>query len=141
MLYANSEHKPLTAKEKAFADYIIAHDTTCTLLAAYRHAYKTKDSDKGAYRNAYNVSIRPHVRAYIANAKAESRNAAILTRTECMEFLSNLVKRAADGELIHIRDQIAAIEKLSKLEGWDKAQKLDLGGVTFNINTTGAASP
>lgn len=38
---------------------------------------------------------------------------------------------------VKIRNPIQAIERLSKLLGWDEPEKVDHGGVIFNLNLTG----
>lgn len=172
MTKQKNTHKPLTAKETLFADYMIAHPD-CTQLEAYRHAYKTKDTDRGASRNAYSILNRPHVKAYIEAAKAEARNEAILSRQEALAILTEIsrgqlvdllddygnidpakIKKAGralesyenitgNGEnsdtriKAKIRDPISAIDRIAKLEGWDKQKDLNLDGVVFNLNLSG----
>ena len=38
---------------------------------------------------------------------------------------------------IKLRDPIRAIERLAKMLGWDAPDKLEVAGVTFNLNLGG----
>jgi phage terminase small subunit len=129
--------KPLTPKQEAFVNHFIANHSA---IEAFRACYKTSANEVANRNNAQKILKNPAVKAAIDAARVETHSAAIMTRAQALEKLTRIANQEPDGVIVTTRDNIAALDKLAKLEGWEKAQKLDLGGVVFNLNTTGAAA-
>jgi len=126
--------KPLTAKQTAFVQHFIAHNS---VIEAYRACYKTSGKQGPDHANANKTYNNPNVRAAIEAAKIETHNAAIMTRARALELLTKIATSSPDGIIVTTRDNISALDKLAKLEGWESAQKVELSGIAFNLNLSG----
>ena len=62
---------------------------------------------------------------------------AIAASGYSLEEFSVAVGKFGDTTKIKVRNPIQAIERLSKMLGWDQAQKIELEGCTFDINLAG----
>ena len=139
------------ARREKFIDLAIEYEKDNT--RAYKEAYDIPDNKKetarvGAYELLQNPTIALRVKEGIAEKrkrreklreKAEEKAIIreVLTREGAMLILTEIAQGHAPlnigGKLVleNKRDRIAAIVQLSKMEGWESVQKVE---VTTNIS-------
>jgi phage terminase small subunit len=130
-----SKLRPLTARQRKAADhYLLNGDKT----AAYRSSFSHQNQkDTSVNRNAHALFALPHVAAYVEAAQSKAADKAIFDRAKALLILSGIAEgQEVRGEErpVTTGDQIKAIERIAKLEGWDQPEKVDLGGVSFHFD-------
>ena len=71
------------------------------------------------------------------NENGEIDKEAVSKAGYSLEEFSIAAGKYGDNKKVKVRNPIQAIERLSKMLGWDKQAELDIGGVTFHINLKG----
>jgi len=105
---------------------------------AYQAAgYSVQGSDRTQRRRADEIIKRPNVQAYIAKLRSKAAKKAVLSRARALELLAEI----AEGETPKTRDashsdRIRAMERASKMQGWDKPDRLQVDGLEINLNTS-----
>ncbi|GEM_PF-5871859 len=127
----------LTQKQKSAADHYLVHGNKAN---AYEHAYDcSRMKEKSISRKAVELFQHPNVMRYIDECRKLDTSRSIMSRKEALEILSNIAKANATERTT---DQIKSIERISKMMGWDEAQKVEhSGGITFNINLNAEEDP
>ena len=109
----------LTPKQTAYADAILDGKTGSD---AYRTAYDTRGNNRVVARKAADLKKHPGVKTYLNKLRAESQTEKVLSRHRVLEVLSAMVENTT----LAPRDQIKAIDCLSKLQGWYAPQKSEV---------------
>jgi len=109
----------LTAQQIAYAEGLLDGKSGS---AAYRAAYNTRGGSRVVARKAVDLKKHPAVQHYLQSMRADSRADKILGRQRSLELLSDIARNNA----LPARDQIKAIETLSKLQGWDAPKKSEV---------------
>lgn len=124
----------------AIADYLFANpdkdraDVMAKYGKAWRLSIRTTDRiiKEAKEYNAERIAIQEAVKLEaLKDVAREDIQAAILTREDALKILSDIAKgdkRNFDDEIIvpSDGDRIKAINQLSKMSGWDSANKIDI---------------
>ena len=133
-----SKFKKLTDRQKKAADHFLVY---LDKSAAYTSAFSTsRMKPQSVHRCAHELFKKPHVAQYVEEMKAKLDKKSELKLEEAMKILTDIARGEINtfgDETLKVNERIKAIERLSKMLGWDSAQKIDHGGVIFNINTSG----
>jgi phage terminase small subunit len=111
--------RKLTARQRAFIDeYVLCRNAT---LAAKNAGY----SPKTARHQGSVLLTNPHIQAAIGAIQATEHTAAVATFEESCERLTDILRGEDDGAAIR------AIERLSKLKGWDQPTRAQVEATTI----------
>lgn len=107
--------RSMTYKNQRFVtEYLKCHSIT----EAYNKAGYTGNAEKNAYR----VFWLPEVQDAILSVENEARTKEVMNIIEAKKLLTNI----ANDTTARNSDRIKAIERLSKMEGWDAVEKKDI---------------
>lgn len=126
----------LTGNEKSAADHFLVHGKKGDAFAA--SGYSTKNMKPATLsRRAVELFQRPHVMAYIEKMQNKASEEVVFEMKDALEILANIargIETRGDDRPVGTSEQIKAIERISKLLGWDQPDKVDLGGVSFHFD-------
>lgn len=124
MVAAVKPDRELTARETTFVHAIASGKGPSE---AYRLAYDASKMTPASIKaTAYNVSIRPHVEAKIAELKAKVEERMVLSRSRKRHILYEI----AEAKRNKATDRIKAIEVDNRMSGDDAAIKIE-GDITL----------
>lgn len=111
--------RPLTSKQTAFADRILAGDTGSD---SYRDSYNTRGSNKVVSVKAAELLAHKGVQAYLGTQRAILQKKKIIGMTRSLERLGEII----EGDEVSDSDCIKAIERNAKMQGFDAPEKMEL---------------
>jgi len=118
----------LTQKQAAAVHHFIAHGN---MSEAYRHAYNAGAMKQNTIgRRAFDLFRLPHVAARVAELREHSEQRASLSLDQAFGVLAELA--LDEQQQGHVR--IHAIDRTSKMRGWDKQATLGDGQVVINLH-------
>lgn len=128
----------LTAKQKAFADAILAGKGPSD---AYRGAYDSKGHPRVIASKAQGVMRHPAVVAYLTEQRAKLAEEDLLPRKLAVSILAKIAtgKDRAQGRTASHRDKVSAIATASRILGYDSPQKVEVkveGSLLHRIRST-----
>jgi len=131
-------------KHQIFADeYILSNDTISSYQKAYPKA-KAESARVESYKILQNPTIAKYIKEKqdkirierensVINAIKNESNANILQREKAIEMVSNVAKlmynqlvKSGDKKPSDVMAFNSTIERLAKMDGWDKATKQDV---------------
>lgn len=119
----------LTGKQEAFAQAVASGMTQAD---AYRTAYDASNSsEQTVYDEASDLMRHPEVGPRVKRLKDEIACAALWTRLDSVQTLSDIAK----GEEARANEKVAAIKELNSMHGFNAPTKHEVAGnFTFNIH-------
>ena len=129
----------MTSKQRKFADEVIAG---CSYVEAYRRSYSWQGFSFAALKQeASQLAQNPKVKAYIEQAQAEARAAALLSRDDILTALGKIVKRTGKDQNAPAAAVVAASTQASRMLGCDAPTKIEMkveGSLLHRIRKTTA---
>lgn len=117
------KQRSITAKERAFAERILAGDSPS---AAYISAGYAKSNSNVMAVAAHKIGHRPEVLAYVDAGRARLASRSVLTRERKLERLAELVQ---DGKRVS-RDGLKALEIHNLMTGDNAPQQVNVFGLS-----------
>lgn len=115
-----SAQRPLTPKQRAFAENVLAGMTGSE---AYRQAYRSRMTAAALTVEAGRTARLPHVAAYIATKREAQVKKAEATGEMSREFLLSHLRKIIEAS--KPADRIRAIAQASRMLGYDAPQKVE----------------